>query len=166
MAWVILILAGAAILEAYPLPGWVTEVVRPQLTVAIVIVWAMLRGWEEGALVGVAAGLFVAFASPVPLGISVVRLALLGVLGGLGLARLARAHRLWLFVAGFGGSLLSYVVSVLGLQATGFSVPWERDLFLMAFPTACLTALITLAVFPVLRQIERLSTAQVGESAL
>jgi rod shape-determining protein MreD len=163
---VIALLAVAALAESFALPGWVTEEVRPQLTVAIVIGWGILRGWEEGAIVGVAAGFFAAFASATPVGVPVVRLAVVGLLAGLGLPRLAQISALVLFVAGFVGSLVSFVISVLGLQAAGWTVSWERDLLFNAMPSAILTALATLVCYRGLQIIERLTTAQTEEPSL
>jgi hypothetical protein len=71
------------------------------------------------------------------------------------MARLAPGSSLFPFFAAAGGSLLGFVLGVLALQASGWTVGWERSLVIDALPSGLLAALAMAIVFPVLQAIER-----------
>jgi rod shape-determining protein MreD len=132
----------------------------------LVVGWATLRGWEEGVLIGLMAGLLTDLASAVPMGVHMFRLATLGGLVGLGMASLARTSPLLpISVAGL-ASIGGFLLSVLALQATGRTVPLERTFFLEALPNAVLTAGVMALAFPLLQAFERRIHPPLEESML
>ena len=155
MGWFAVALAFASILQTVALPPPIGQVARPDLTLALVIGWATLRGWEEGLLAGLIGGFFTDLASAAPLGVHIVRLGILGGAAGLVMTRLARTSPLIPVSAAGLASIFGFLISVLGLQAAGRMVPFERALLLDAIPTAGLTAAGMALLFPLLRAGER-----------
>lgn len=155
MGWLLLLLLTAAVAQSAVLPGLVMNAIRPDLAVVIVVGWATLRGWEEGVLVGLAAGFFVDLASAAPFGVHVIRLGLLGLVAGFAMTRLARTSAVLPIAAAVVGSLGAFLFAVLSLQAAGWTVLWERALILEAAPSALLTGACMAAGFPALRALQR-----------
>src|SRR5438874_1019178 len=156
MRWVIPLLAGASLLESAAVRGFITGGLHPELSLVIVVGWAALRGWDEGLLVGIIGGIFVDLMSAAPFGVNVVRLGLVGLGAGLVMTRVAHGSALFpLAGAAACGSLVGFVLSVLALQASGWSVAWERSLLVDALPSAVLAAAGMAIAFPVLRAIEQ-----------
>jgi rod shape-determining protein MreD len=155
MGWIAIVLALTSILQTVALPPPLGQAVRPDLTLVLVIGWATLRGWEEGLLAGLIGGFFTDLTSAAPLGIHLLRLGLLGGGAGLVMTQLARTSPLIPVSAAGLSSICGFLISVLGLQASGRLVPFERMLVLDAIPTAALTAAGMALLFPLLRASDR-----------
>jgi rod shape-determining protein MreD len=155
MVWLAIALALCSVLQTVVLPPPLGQAVRPDLALVLVIGWATLRGWEEGLLAGLIGGFFVDLTSAAPLGIHIVRLGLVGLGAGLVMSQLARTSPLIpISVAGI-ASIGGFLLTVVGLQASGRLVPFERTLVLDAIPTAAVTAIGMAVLFPLLRACER-----------
>jgi rod shape-determining protein MreD len=141
------------------LPGLTANGIRPDLALVLVIGWASIRGWEEGAIVGVIGGLFLDCMSATPFGVNMFRLAVLGIVSGLIMERLARTGAALPFAAASGCCILAFGLTVIPLQASGWSVSLERSFFLTALPSAALTIICMAALFPVFRKVEARLTA-------
>src|SRR5438067_413303 len=119
MRWLIPLLALAAVAQSIALPGLTANGIRPDLALVLVIGWASIRGWEEGAIVGTIGGFFLDLMSATPFGVNMFRLAVLGVVSGLVMDRLHRTGAALPIAAMMGCCLLAYVLTVIGLQAAG-----------------------------------------------
>jgi rod shape-determining protein MreD len=155
MRWLIPLLALAAVLQSVSLPGLTANGIRPDLSLVLVIGWASIRGWEEGAIVGAIGGFFLDFMSATPFGVNMFRLAVLGIVAGLIMERLHRTGAVLPVAAVMGCCLLAYALTVMGLQAAGWTVSLERSFLLTALPSAALTLACMAALFPVFRALDR-----------
>ncbi len=163
MRWLVPLLALAAVVQSIALPGLTANGIRPDLALVLVIGWASIRGWEEGAIVGTVGGFFLDCMSATPFGVNIFRLAVLGILAGLIMDRLARTGAALPFAAACGCCLVAFGLTVIPLQAAGWAVSLERSFFLTALPSAALTIGCMAALFPVFRRVEaRLSTDDLG----
>jgi rod shape-determining protein MreD len=166
MMWLLPVLMLGVLVQTAVLPGWVMLGVRPDVTLVLVVAWATLRGWEEGILLGLMAGLLTDLTSAVPMGVHMFRLATVGGLVGLGMANLARTSPLIpISIAGL-ASIGGFLLSVLALQATGLVVPVERTFFMEALPNAVLSAGVMAIVFPLMQAFERRIHPPLEESIL
>jgi rod shape-determining protein MreD len=155
MRWLIPLLALAAVLQSVALPGLTANGIRPDLALVLVIGWASLRGWEEGAIAGTIGGFFLDVMSAAPFGVNMIRLAVLGIVAGLVMDRLHRTGAVLPVAALMGCCLLAYAFTVMGMQAAGLTVSLERSFFLTAVPSAALTLGCMAALFPVFRALDR-----------
>ena len=145
----------AALLQAATIPGLIGVGIRPELPVVVTVGWASLRGWAEGLFVGLVGGLVIDFMSAAPFGLNAVRMGMVGLAAGFVAGRLARTTALFPVMAAGAGTILAFIIGVLGLQAAGWMVAWERALIAPTLPNAALTALCMAAALPLLRAIER-----------
>lgn len=155
MLWLLPILVGAAILQSIALPGTTLFGVRPDLVLVIVVGWALLRGWEDGLVVGLIGGFMTDLTAATPFGINLVRLGVVGAASGLAMQRLARQGPLVPLAAAALGSILGFAMTVLGMQATRWALPWEYALVFQALPGAALNTVIMAVAFPGLRALSR-----------
>ena len=158
MRWVIALLVSGALLEAATLRGLPVGAPRLEVTLIVVVGWAMLRGWEEGLLAGLIGGLIVDSLSLAPFGVHSLRLGAVGLGAGLLVARWGQSSPLLPVTGAALASVSAFALSVLALQASGWSVAWERALVTQAIPSAALAACGMAIGFPLLRLIERRST--------
>jgi len=121
----------------------------------LVIGWAAIRGWEEGAIAGAIGGLFLDCMSATPFGVNVFRLVVLGIVAGLVMERLARTGAALPLAAGAVSCVLAFMLNVIALQAAGWTVAWERAALVTALPSAVLTLLCMAALLPVFHAVER-----------
>jgi rod shape-determining protein MreD len=157
--WLLPILVGAALLQAITLPGTTLFGVRPDLVLVIVVGWAVLRGWEDGLVVGLIGGFMIDLTAATPFGINLVRLGVVGAASGLAMQRLARQGPLMPLGAAFFGTLLGFAMTVLGMQATRWALPWEYAFVYQTLPTAVLNTVIMAVAFPWLRALSRRGVA-------
>ena len=155
MRWLIPLLALAAVIQSVSLPGLTANGIRPDLTLVLVIGWASIRGWEEGAVAGTIGGIFLDCLAATPFGVNVFRLVVLGIVAGLVMERLARTGSALPVVAGVVSCALAFVLNIIGLQAAGWTVAWERAALLTALPSALMTIICMIALLPVFRAVER-----------
>lgn len=156
MLWLVPILLACAIVQSAAVPGLVTNGIRPELVLVLVVGWGSMRGWEEGLVAGLIGGFFTDLTSAAPLGISMVRLGVIGLVAGLVVDRLARSSAVFPIVAAVAGSLGSFLLSVLGLQAAGWITGWEYALVFAALPSAAIAGVCMAVAFPALRALERM----------
>jgi rod shape-determining protein MreD len=154
MLWLILALLLAVLVQSGVFPGLIAGGVRLELPLLLVVGWAMLRGWEEGLLVGLLGGFLTDIVSAAPFGVNVVGMGAVGAVAGIAMTRVAHTSPVLPVLAATSGSLLAFAVSVFGLQAAGWVVHWERALILQALPTALLSGLCMAAIFPALRGLD------------
>lgn len=155
MLWVMPFLIAAVLLESVALPGVSGARFRIDAALVIVVGWATIRGWEEGLLAGLIAGLTADFLSAAPFGLQMARLGTVGVLAGVLMPRLARSSPVFPIVAAAAGSLVAFFVGVLGLQAAGWAVSWEQTLLQEVIPSALLAGACMAVAFPLIRALVR-----------
>ena len=153
------LLLAAIVVQAVALPGAVPLGIRPDIVLVIVVAWGMLRGWQEGMMVGMIGGLLTDLTAATPWGINIVRLAALGFAAGIVMQRLERQSPL-IPVAGAGvATLVGFGVTVLGMQATRWAMPWEYALVYQVLPSAALNMVLMAVAYPVLRALSRRGVA-------
>ena len=155
MLWLLPILLIAVVLQSIILPGTMLLGIRPDLVLVIVVGWSMLRGWEDGLVVGLLGGFLTDLTSATPFGINLVRLGVVGLAAGLAAQRLARQGPLVPLMTTAAATILGFALTILGLQATRWALPWEYALVFQALPSAVLNAAIMVAAFPALRGLSR-----------
>src|SRR4051812_44070667 len=103
MWWLLPLLILAVVIQALSLPGLVTNGMRPDLPLVIVLGWASIRGWEQAVVAAVIGGIVGDWISAAPFGVNTLRLAILALLVGLATERLHRTSPvLPVLAAGFG----------------------------------------------------------------
>lgn len=158
MLWLVPILLVAVILQSIALPGAIFFGVRPDLVLVLVVGWAVLRGWEDGLVIGLLGGFMTDLTSATPFAINLVRLGVVGLAAGIAMQRLARQGPL-VPIAAAAATILGFVLTVLGLQATRWGLPWEHTLVFQALPSAVLNAALMAAAFPALRALSQRGAA-------
>ena len=149
------ILLVAVVLQSAALPGGLALGVRPDLVLVVVIGWGMLRGWQDGLVIGLIGGFMTDLASAMPWGIHIVRLGILGFAAGLAMQRLERQGPLIPLAGTTVATILGFGLTVLGLQATRWAIPWEYALVFQALPSAVLNTALMAGAFPLLRRLAR-----------
>ncbi len=163
MWWLLPLLILAVLVQALALPGLVTNGIRPDLPLVVVLGWASIRGWEQAVVAAVVGGIAGDLISAAPFGVNTVRLAALALLVGIATERMQRTSPILPIIAAGFGSLLGYVLNVLSLQAAGWTVGIDSTLFLVVLPSAVLTALCMAAAAPVLRALEERTRGEAEE---
>ncbi len=164
MWWLLPLLIVAVVLQTLALPGLVTNGIRPDLPLVIVLGWASIRGWEQAVVAAVIGGFAGDLMSAAPFGVNTVRLAALALIVGIATDRMNRTSPVLPIVAAGVGSLFGYVLNVLSLQAAGWTVGWENTLLFTVLPSGVLTALCMAVVAPVLRALHERTSGEAGES--
>ena len=149
------VLLAAVVLQSIALPGAILLGVRPDLVLVVVVAWAMLRGWQDGLVIGLLGGFMTDLASATPWGINVVRLGALGFLAGLAMQRLERQGPLIPLLGATVATILGFGLTVLGLQATRWTISWESALVFQTLPSAVLNCAVMVLAFPPLRALSR-----------
>jgi rod shape-determining protein MreD len=160
--WLLPVLLIAAILQSVALPGATLVGIRPDFVLVIAVGWGLLRGWEEGLVVGLLGGFMTDLTATTSFGINMVRLGVVGAAAGLAMQRLARQGPLIPPAAAAIATLLGFVLTVLGMQATRWVLPWAYALVYQELPLAALNGLLMVVAFPALRA---LSTRVASEEA-
>jgi len=149
------ILLVAAVLQSVALPGGTLVGLRPDIVLVIAVGWGMLRGWQEGVVVGLLGGFCIDLTAATPWGINIVRLGLLGFAAGFAVQRLERQGPLIPLVAATAASIVGFGITILGLQATRWAIPWEYAFVSQALPGAVLNTALMAGAFPLLRRLAR-----------
>lgn len=155
MRWIIPLLVVCTVLQTTVVPGLVTQNLRPDLALVLIVGWGSIRGWGEGLLAGLIGGVLRDATSAAPFGLNAIILGLLGLVAGVVMERLARTSILFPVLASAGGSIVGFFLSVLGLQAGGWVASWEHAVIFEAIPSALLTGLCMAVAFPIFRAVAR-----------
>ena len=166
MWWLLPLLVVTVIVQTAAFPGFITNGIRPDLPLVIVLGWASIRGWEQAVVAGLVAGFVGDLVSAAPFGVSTLRLAALAWVVGIGAERLHRTSPVLPVIAAGVGVLLGYALNMLSLQAAGWSGNWERTFFFTVLPNAVLTAICMAAVAPVLRALDHATSGESDESRI
>jgi rod shape-determining protein MreD len=166
MWWLLPLLVITVIVQALAFPGLITNGIRPDLSLVIVLGWASIRGWEQAVVAALVAGFVTDLISAAPFGVNMLRLAALAWIVGIGTERLQRTSPvLPVFAAGV-GSLIGYLLDAISLQAAGWAVSWEQSLLFAVLPSAALTVICMAAVAPGLRALAQATSGESEETRI
>jgi rod shape-determining protein MreD len=160
MWWLLPLLVLTVIVQSLPFPGFVTNGIRPDLPLVIVLGWALIRGWEQAVVAALVAGVVMDLISAAPFGVNTLRLVALAWVVGIGTERLQRTSPALPVVAAGFGSLLGYVLDAVSMQAAGLMT---GTLLLVVLPSAALTAICMAAVAPALRALDQVTSSDAEE---
>ena len=129
--------------------------VQPDLVLAAVVCWALLRGATEGAIGGFLGGLGLDLLSGGPFGMHTFVLTIVGVAAGLGTAVIPSEH--WLLLPGtvvlctFG----QQAAEVWLLRAAGLPLYWSQVLMAVVVPAAMLNLFLAVPLYPLVGLLHR-----------
>lgn len=129
---------------------------HPNLLLAMVVSWSLLRGGREGLIWGFAGGLVLDLLAVTPVGTFTFALLLTSLLTGLLELSLFRPVLALPPGVMLVASPLFHVTALLTMQALGWPVVWAER-WTMLFPTALLDALLILFLFPLMRRLSVLA---------
>lgn len=113
---------------------------RPDLVLLVVLVWAVVRGVDEGAVWGFIGGMTIDLLSGGPLGATVLALSAVALLAGQPWGRGIGSPTMRLLLLAFVAVLAHHLVLLTVLAWTGYSVDWGRAILGVAGPSALLNA--------------------------
>lgn len=125
MGWLVLALAAATFVESTVLTMALPPGISPEITLVLVLLWSILRGWEQGLVVGLLGGLLQTFVSAAPPAVVLLRLGGAGALAGLVARRLGPPGPLLPPAIVAAGTFIAFALGAIGLQATGWAVAWS-----------------------------------------
>ncbi len=130
MLWGSALMLMAGIVQSVVLARYMgPSAVNVDLVTVLLASWSLLRGFDEGVLLGAIAGLGMDLMSGGPLGVNFFILSMIGGLVGLGQTRIYRSNVPLLVTVGMASSLLEWVAGLVVLQAVGW--PAEVSLFMV-----------------------------------
>lgn len=149
------LLAVVALLQSV----WLSRVnllgARPDLMLLIVVLWAIVRGLDEGLVWGFVGGLLIDLLSGGPLGGTSLALVAAAFLAGQPWARHLGAQALRLLLMALVAVLAYHVIVLIALAWTGHTVLWGLALLRVALPSALLNAILAPFLQPLLAWLER-----------
>jgi rod shape-determining protein MreD len=128
---------------------------RPDFVLVIVLAWAMLRGSNEGALVGFLGGVVLDSVAYTQFGINAALLGLLGYFTGLPEVNVYRGNLPYFLGTAALATLVYHTLYFLLLQAMGLSLPPILDTYATALPAAILNAVLLAPTFVICRRLLR-----------
>jgi rod shape-determining protein MreD len=152
---VIPLLLAVAVLQSSAVPHLAVLGVFPDLPVLFVVNWSLVRGPREGVIWGFIAGVAMDLLSGAPFGAATLSLMVVGFLSGLGAATVVRAQFVLPPVTVFLATLVYDLVFLSIVQISGHSVDWVETLWRIALPSALLNAVLTPAVYWMMRALDR-----------
>ncbi|MBA3534700.1 MAG: rod shape-determining protein MreD [Ardenticatenales bacterium] len=155
------LLVVAVLLQSTVLSRVTVGGVHPNLMLAIIVSWSLLRSGREGLLWAFFGGLLLDLLSSAPLGTFLVALLVTAFVTGLIEVALFRPS-LWLPVGVmFLASPLFHLVAMVMMESLGWDVTWT-NLTSRLLPATILDALLILPLFPLLRRVSDMA----GEKAI
>jgi rod shape-determining protein MreD len=133
-----------------------TDGPRPDLALLVVLAWAMLRGFAEGTLAGLGAGLTLDLLSAAPFGLHAGLFVAIGAATAFGEENLFRGNLPLSALAAALAALALHGGALLALQASGQQTVGLVRFLQFAVPTMLLDALLMPLVFWLLRRWVRI----------
>lgn len=128
---------------------------RPDFSLVVVLSWAMLRGSNEGAVVGFIGGLLLDSVSYTQFGIHAALLGLLGYAVGLPEANAYRGNFPFFLATAGVATLLYHAATVLMLQALGLRLPPVDEIARLVLPAALYNVVLLAPTFLLCRRLIR-----------
>jgi rod shape-determining protein MreD len=145
------LLVLVAIVQASAVPRLAVWGVYPDLPLVFVACWGYLRGWREGLIWGLIAGLAVDLLSGAPLGAATVAMAAAGLLAGRARSAAPRSSLLVPLVGVFLLTVLYDLIFMLALAVSGQTVLWLETLARIVLPSAVLNGVLAVGVYWLMR---------------
>lgn len=149
------LLVFAALLQSAVGPSLPLISGRPDFVLVVVLAWAMLRGSNEGAVVGFLGGILLDSVEYTPFGVNSALLGLTGYLLGLPEVNVYRGNLPYFLGTAALATLAYHTVFFLLLQARGLGLPPITQTYATALPAALLNALLLAPTFIVCRRLLR-----------
>jgi rod shape-determining protein MreD len=144
-----------AILQVSVMPYIQILGVTPDLVLIFVACWAVIRGYEEAAIVAPLAGFLKDLATSDPIGMSAIALAPIVLLAAAVRMRAVDTEFLPTVVVVASGSLAYGIISMIVLAATGQSIAWNDSLVRVVLPSCLVNALFTPLIYLPLHAFSR-----------
>ncbi len=145
----------AALLQSISGPQWPLLAGRPDFPLVMVLAWAMLRGSNEGALIGFTGGLLLDSVSHTPFGVNTSLLGLVGYGVGLVETNLYRGSLPFFLGTAVIATFGYHVATFLLLQAMRLAMPPIEQVIWTAVPAAAANALLVAPTFLLCRRMLR-----------
>lgn len=129
---------------------------HPNLMLAVVVSWSLLRGGREGLIWGFIGGMVLDLLAVTPFGTFTLAMLLTSLLTGLVELSLFRPVLALPVGVMLVASPLFHLTALLTMQALGWSVVWAER-WTVLIPTALLDALLILFLFPLMRRLSALA---------
>jgi rod shape-determining protein MreD len=113
---------------------------QPDLVLLVVLVWAVVRGTEEGVVWGFIGGLVIDLLSGGPFGITTLALLVVAWMAGQPWGRGIGSITMRLLLLAFIGVLVYHLVLLFVLAWTGYAVNWAHSILEVTIPSALLNA--------------------------
>ncbi len=137
-----------ALLQVTLMPHLTVAHVQPDLVLAVVVCWALVRGTTEGALAGLLGGFALDLLSGGPFGIYTFALTLVGTVAAFASALIPNDHALLLAGVSVFCTILQQSTCLWLLRAAGWPLDWGTALITVVLPVTVLNLLLTLLIYP------------------
>lgn len=154
----IVILAGAAVLQAALAPYVKISGVHPDLVLVLVLGWVILRGWADGLTWAVVGGLSLDLLSGAPFGVLTLATVAAAVTASLFHGRTFGSSIVLPLSLTLPLSLLFNGLALALLAVLGRPIAWNEAFFSKLLPGAIFNTMVMMVVFPLLYLLNRLLT--------
>jgi rod shape-determining protein MreD len=154
----LVVLIGAAFLQATLSPFVKISGVHPDLVLVLVIGWVILRGLEEGLLWAVVGGLSLDILSGAPFGVLTLSMVVVALAASLFHGRVFGSSIILPLSLAFPLSLLFNGLVLLMLMLLGRPMDWGAAFFNILLPVAIFNTMAMVVVFPLLYLLNRALT--------
>jgi rod shape-determining protein MreD len=154
----LVILVGAALLQATLSPFVKISGVHPDLVLVLVIGWVVLRGLEEGLFWAVIGGLSLDVLSGAPFGVFTLSMVVVALVTSLFHGRVFGSSIILPLSLAFPLSLLFNGLLLLLLMLLGRPIDWGVVFFNILLPVSIFNTMVMVLVFPLLYLLNRILT--------
>ena len=147
----LLVVAFAVLVQAAVMPSFSIFGVQPNLVLALLVAWLIVRPRREALLLVPAAGLMLGLLDGEPLGVAMLALAPLILMAEVRDLRLVESDLLPAVVLAALGTLVYEAVVLLTLAVNGERLDWLASVLDVLVPAAIANALLLLPVYGLMR---------------
>ncbi len=139
-----------ALLQATLMPSLAITHIQPDLVLAAIVAWALLRGPAEGALAGLVAGITMDLLSGAPFGMHAFVMVLVAVTAGFSVALVPNEHAMLLPSVAVFCTIMQQGAYVLLLRSAGWPIDWSQIVLPVVVPLSLLNLLLTVLLYQIL----------------
>jgi rod shape-determining protein MreD len=147
----LVVIAFAALAQAAVLPSFSIFGAQPNLVLALLVAWLIVRPRREGLLLVPAAGLMVGLLDGEPLGLAMLALAPLILMAELRDMRVVESDLIPAVAVAAAGTLVYEAIVLLTLAVTGEQLDWLASVLDVLVPAAIANALLLLPIYGLMR---------------
>jgi rod shape-determining protein MreD len=144
----------AATLQSSVLPRFGILGVHLDLVLLLIMVWSVLRGFDEALVWGLAGGVLVDLYSAGPFGVNVLALGVVAILAAVAGTTLRQARGLVLLAYSPFGTIVYQLITLFVLQNLDWRVDWPSMVALVVLPSAVLNTIFAPLVYWPLRALD------------